>query len=252
MHSAVATQEVEYVLTGAGASLVFGGTHMLPVLLRHWYGGMEQGPFFREQAYLSSCCGAYDELNALLTPEWRSLYNTHEALEGLLTPFFQAGRAGNFLDMFSAANIRLKGGHMQLPLMERMTSAYGMTSLSPLFDERLLDMSFRMPPALKISRGIEKRIIRQAYNKSLPKSIIEQAKSGVDFPARFWLRRECKKYARKILSRRVVKRAGIFNPGRVEELLALAPEQTLPRHERTLWLLVTFELWRQKVLNEKL
>ena len=252
MLSAIAAEEVEYVLNGAGSSLVFGGAHMLPVLLRHWYGGIEQGSFFREQAYLSSCCGAYEELNALLTPEWRSLYNSHEALEGLLTPFFQAGRTENVLDMLSVANIRLKGGHMQLPLMERMTGVYGINSLSPLFDQRLIDMSFRMPPALKISRGIEKRIIRQAYNNFLPKSVLVQPKSGVGFPVHFWLRSECKKYARKILSRRALKRAGIFNPGRVEELLALTPEQTLPRHERTLWLLITFELWRQKVLNEKL
>ena len=252
MLSAIAAEEVEYVLNGAGSSLVFGGTHMLPVLLRHWYGGIKQGPFFCEQAYLSFCGGAYDDLNTLLTPEWRSLYNTHEALEGILTPFFQAGRTENFLDMLSVANIQLKGGHMELPLMERMTGAYGINSLSPLCDERLIDMSFRMPPALKISRGIEKRIIRQAYNRSLPKSILEQPKSGMDFPVHFWLRRECKKYARKILNRRDIKRVGIFNSGRVEELLALTPEQTLPRHERTLWLLITFELWRRKVLNETL
>lgn len=94
--------------------------------------------------------------------------------------------------MLSIANIQLKGGHMQLPLMERMTGAYGINSLSPLFDQRLIDMSFRMDPALKIRRGIEKRIIRQAYNKPLPKSIIERPKSGVDFPAHFWLSRECK------------------------------------------------------------
>ncbi|MCI5166642.1 MAG: hypothetical protein D3903_11240 [Candidatus Electrothrix sp. GM3_4] len=251
MLSAIATEEVKYILNGAGGSLVFGGTHMLPVLLRHWYGGIEQGPFFREQAYLSSCCSAYDDLNALLTPEWRSLYNTHEALEGVLTPFFQTGRAENFLDMLSAANIQLKGGHMQLPLMERMIGAYGLTSLSPLFDKRLIEMSFRMPSALKVSQGIEKRIIRRACKKLLPDGIIKHSKSGVGFPAHFWLRRECKKYARKVLNRRVIKRAGIFNWERVEKLLALTPQQTLPRHERTLWLLITFELWRRKVLNEK-
>jgi asparagine synthase (glutamine-hydrolysing) len=256
MLSATAAKEAEHVLNGAGCSLVFGGAHMLPVLLRHWYGGVEQEPFFREQAYLSSCCGAYGELNALLTPEWRSLYNTHEALEGLLTPFLQTGRTGNFLDMLSAADIRLKGGHMQLPLLERMIGAYGINSLSPLFDDRLIAMSFRMPCALKISRGIEKRIIRRAYNKLLPEILIKRRErpksgSGPGLPSFFWLRGECKKYARKLLSRRNIKRGGIFQPDRVEELLALRPEQTLPRHERTLWLLISFELWRRKVLHEK-
>ncbi|MCI5212439.1 MAG: asparagine synthase, partial [Candidatus Electrothrix sp. ATG2] len=251
MLSAIAAEETEYILNGTGGSLVFGGTHMLPVLLRHWYGGMKQGPFFREQAYLSSSCGAYDEQHALLTPEWRSLYNPHEGLEDLLTPFFQANWTDNLLDKLSAANIQLKAGHMQLPLIERMTGAYGMSFLSPLSDERLIGLSFRMPSALKLSQGLDKGIIRQAYSQSLPNRLIQQGKSGIEFPAHFWLREECKKYARKLLRKRSIKNAGIFNPDRVNELLSLTPEQTLPQHERALWLLISFELWRRKVLNEK-
>lgn len=251
LSASAADQEVEYILNGAGSSLVFGGTHMLPVLLKHCYGGMARGTFFREQAYLSSCHGAYDELNLLLTPEWRSLYNAHEALEGLLTPFFQTERKGNLLDKLSLVNIHLKGGHIELPLMERMTGAHGITSLSPLFDERLIALSFRMSSALKLRHGLDKRILRQAYSRSLPEDLLKQPRTGIKFPRHFWLHKDCAKYARKILNKRAVKKAGIFNPKRIEELLALRPEQTLPQHERTLWLLLTFELWRKTVLNEK-
>ncbi|MCI5210419.1 MAG: hypothetical protein D3910_16890, partial [Candidatus Electrothrix sp. ATG2] len=228
------------------------GTHMLPVLLRHWYGGVNQNPYFREQVYLSSCCGAYDDLNALLTPEWRNLYNAHEELEAFLTPFFRHDEGDNFLDKLSVANIQLQAGHMHFPLMERMTGAYGVSSLSPLSDERLIALSFRLPSALKFRRGSEKEIIRQAYSQALPNWLIKRTKSGVEFPTHFWLRKECKKYARQILGKRAIKRAGIFNPNRVEELLSLKREQTLPQHERALWLLISFELWRRKVLNEKI
>ncbi len=252
MLSALAAEQVDYILNGIGGFLVFGGTHMLPVALRHWCGGVEQGTYSREQAYLSSCCGAYDGLNALLTPEWRSLYNAHEALEGLVTPFFQDDQAETLFDQIALANIQLKGGHMQLPLLEKMTGRYGMTPLAPFFDERLIALSLRMPSVLKLYHGIEKGLVRQTYRSVLPKNIIQKNQTGVRLPCHFWLRKECKKYARNILRKKIIKRVGIFNYDRVEELLALTPEQTMPWHERTLWLLITFELWRRSVQEEKM
>ena len=140
---------------------------------------------------------------------------------------------------------------MQLPLMERMIGAHGLTSLSPLFDERLLSMSFRMPSALKLNQGLEKILLRRAYSSLLPRDIIEHPIPGTAFPARFWQRGECKKYARKVLNKRSLNRAGIFNPEKIKDLLSLTPAQVRPQHDQVLWLLLTFELWRRKVLNDK-
>ncbi|MCI5148020.1 MAG: hypothetical protein D3916_01185 [Candidatus Electrothrix sp. MAN1_4] len=249
MLSAIASEDVEYLLNGAGGSLVFGGIDLLSVLLRYWYRGADQGCYCREQAYLSSCCAAYNDLNVLLTPEWRSLYTAHEALEGLLTPFFQSDQTESFLNQLAVANIELKGGHMQLPLLNRMTGAYGLTPLTPLFDDRLIALSLRMPAALRLCQGREKGLIREVYHSALPQHIIKTPQAGIRFPCHFWFRRECKKYARRILRKRAIKRAGIFNSEQVEALLAFNPEQAIPQHERTLWLLITFELWRREVLE---
>ncbi|MCI5131599.1 MAG: hypothetical protein D3904_08755, partial [Candidatus Electrothrix sp. EH2] len=109
MLSAIAAKEVDYVFNGEGGDPVFGGPKNIPMLLQHWYGGIERGPLFREQAYLASYRRAYDDLEYLITPEWRSQYSSHEALEGLLTPFFMAQQPENFLDKLCAINIRLKG-----------------------------------------------------------------------------------------------------------------------------------------------
>ena len=109
------------MFNGEGGDPVFGGPKNIPMLIQHWYGGIERGPLFREQAYLASYCRAYDDLEDLLTPEWRKQYSSHDALEGLLTPFFQARQPENFLDKLCAINIRLKGAHLILPKVERMT-----------------------------------------------------------------------------------------------------------------------------------
>jgi asparagine synthase (glutamine-hydrolysing) len=251
MLSDIAAQEVDYVFTGAGGDPVFGGGNTIPMLLGHWYGGVERGSFFREQAYLSACGRAYDNLNQLLTPEWRGLYNSHEALEGMLTPFFQSGRPENFLDKLCAVNICLQGGHMRLPKMERMAGAHGLTPLSPLFDERLIELSFRMPSTLKVRRGMAQIILRQTYKDALPERILTRPDTRMEksmrFPVHFWFRKELKSYARKILSRREIRRAGIFNPDRVNELLRFDPERSRAQDGLTLWMLITFELWRRQL-----
>ncbi|MCI5138057.1 MAG: asparagine synthase, partial [Candidatus Electrothrix sp. AR1] len=251
MLSAIAAKEVDYVFNGEGGDPVFGGPKNIPMLVQHWYGGIERGPLFREQAYLASYRRAYDDLEDLLTPEWRNQYSSHDALEGLLTPFFQARQPENFLDKLCAINIRLKGAHLILPKVERMTGAHGLTPLSPLFDERLIELSFRMPSTLKLRQGVEKVIMKLAYKDMLPETIIVRPKSGMRVPVHFWFRKDLRRYARKILSRREVKRAGIFNPDRVVELLNYDTEHGQPRHGLKLWMLITFELWRRMVGNEE-
>ncbi|CAK8713414.1 Asparagine synthase (Glutamine-hydrolysing) [Candidatus Electrothrix aarhusensis] len=251
MLSAIASKEVDYVFNGEGGDPVFGGPKNIPMLVQHWYGGIERGPLFREQAYLASYCRAYDDLEDLLTPEWRSQYSSHDALEGLLTPFFQARQPENFLDKLCAINIRLKGAHLILPKVERMTGAHGLTPLSPLFDERLIELSFRMPSTLKLRQGVEKVIMKLAYKDMLPETIITRPKSGMRVPVHFWFRKDLRKYAHKILSRREVKRAGIFNPDRVQALLNYDTEHGQPRHGLKLWMLITFELWRRMIWKER-
>ena len=250
MLSAIAAKEVDYVFNGEGGDPVFGGPKNIPMLLQHWYGGIERGPLFREQAYLASYRRAYDDLEDLLTPEWRSQYSSHEALEGLLTPFFTAQQPENFLDKLCAINIRLKSAHLILPKVERMTGAHGLTPLSPLFDERLIELSFRMPSELKLRHGVEKVIMKLAYKDLLPKEIIARPKSGMRVPVHFWFRKDMRRYAHKILSKREVKRAGIFNPDRVKELLNYDTERGQPRHGLKLWMLITFELWRRMIWKE--
>ena len=70
------------------------------------------------KAYLASYRRAYTELDHLLTPEFRAA--AAMTLEGLLTPFFTAERPWSFLHKLLSINIRLKGGNLILPKVERM------------------------------------------------------------------------------------------------------------------------------------
>jgi asparagine synthase (glutamine-hydrolysing) len=242
-------RDVSWVWNGEGGDPLFGGPKNIPMMLHHWYGGIEREPGFRERAYLASYRRGYEEWPRLLTPEWERKIDPARDLEGLLTPFFDAERPRAFLNKLSAINIRLKGAHLILPKVDRMAGASRLTMLSPLFDEELVRLAFRMPPRAKLDGGVEKLVMKRAYRDLLPPEVLLRPKSGMRVPVHFWFQGEMKSYAKKLLSPRELERAGIFNPARVAKLLAYNTDEGPGRYGLRLWMLMTFEIWRRIVVE---
>lgn len=246
----VARQGYRWVFNGEGGDPCFGGPKNLPMLLQHWYGGVEKTPNFREKLYLASYRRAYEEMDHLLTPEWRQQIDPVSDLEAILTPFFETDRPPRFLDKLLAINMRLKGAHLILPKVERMLAAAGLTPLSPLFDERMMQLAFALPGHLKLRGGIEKVILKEAFAGRVPQAVIDRPKSGMRVPVHFWFQGELRRYAHKILSPRQVKAAGIFRPERVKQLLQYRTDEGPGRFGLRLWMLLTLELWRRMVFDK--
>ncbi len=243
--------EHRVVLNGEGGDPCFGGPKNLPMLLQHWYGDPDRRDTFREEAYLASYRRAYEEIGRLLTPEAAREVESQRDLVGVLQPFFRGPRPVHFLNKLMAINIRLKGAHLILPKVERMLAASGITPLSPLFSEEMVRLSMQLPPRLKLSRGVEKVILKRAFASRLPASVIERPKSGMRVPVHFWFQGEMRRYARSILSSKAVRAAGIFQPQRVKQLLDYSTEEGPGRYGLRLWMLLTFELWRRIVIERE-
>ena len=245
----LASREGAAVYNGEGGDPCFGGPKNIPIMLHHWYGGLEPRRNDLERAYLTSYRRAYEELPRLLAPEWLERIDFRTDLEGILTPFFKDPGPDLLLHRMLAANIRLKGAHLILPKVERMLAAHGVVPLSPLFDEKLIRLAFSLPPRLILSQGVEKVILKRAYAGRLPEPVLHRPKSGMRVPVHFWFQGELKRYARRILNRRALRRAGIFNPERVQQILKYDIEESRGRYGIRLWMLVTFEIWRRLVVE---
>ena len=112
-------------------------------------------------------------------------------------------------------------------------------------------LAFAMPEQLKLRDGIEKVVLKKAYASRLPAEVIERPKSGMRVPVHSWFQGPLRRTARRLLSRRRLKRAGIFDPDRVRQLMDYSIEQGPGRYGLRLWMLVTFEIWREIVLEGK-
>lgn len=245
-----AAKDVQWLYNGEGGDPCLGGPKNIFMLLNHWY-GVSKEKNFREKMYLSSYKRAYHELPHLLTPDFLSQINQEESLEGVLTPFFNTSSPKYFLNKLLAINVRLKGAHLILPKVDRMAGAWGLIPLSPFFDEELIELCFSLPPKLKVSGGLEKIILKEVYKNRLPKEVIFRPKSGMRVPVHFWLQKEMKSYARKILSPKNLKKTEIFNPSRVKQLLDYNIEEGPGRYGLKLWMLITFEIWRRIVIEKE-
>ena len=171
----VAANEAPWVLNGEGGDPVFGGPKNLPMLLAHWYPTLD-GPHARESQYLATWRRAGEDVQELLHPDLRALIDIERDLISIIRPYFAADRPTHFLNKLMILNMRLKGAHLILPKVDRMLGAFALTPLSPLFDRRVIELSLRTPPQAKLRHGIEKWVLKQAYQDVLPREVITREK----------------------------------------------------------------------------
>ena len=243
----VAGQGITQVFNGEGGDPLFGGPKNLPMMLNHWYGGVDHSPGFRERRYLESYRRGFEELTHVLSPEWLAMINEQRDLHAPLTPFFES--EGPFLHKLLAINTQLKGAHLILPKVERMLAASGINPLSPLFTQDMIRLAFASPPRAKLQRGVEKWLMKEAYRDALPHEIIERPKSGMRVPVHFWFKGPLRRYAHSILDQRSLRQCGIFNADRVQKWLSYDIDQPNGRYGLRIWMILTFEIWRRIVID---
>ncbi len=108
--AAHASKDVRYVFNGDGGDPCFGGPKNIPMMLHHWYGGLDRGPNFRERHYLESDPRAWDDIQFLLSDDVRQQIHMERDLDGVFAPYLRTHRPKLFLNRLTSINIREKGG----------------------------------------------------------------------------------------------------------------------------------------------
>lgn len=250
--SEAASKATSIVLNGEGGDPCFGGPKNIPMILSLIYGahGGSADDRWLERDYLLSYRKCFNDIRQILTPDVWKQSGGEEALTEIVAPFFRAPVPRSFLNKLMAINIRLKGANLILVKVDKMSSANGLLALAPLFSRRIIEGSMRCPPWLKLEGNVEKAVLKKAVQDVVPAPIIERPKSGMMVPVRFWFQGEMRRYAKKTLSRKNLLKTGLFDPKYVKSLLnyEVADLHGL-RYGMKLWMLVTFMLWRDQMLE---
>jgi asparagine synthase (glutamine-hydrolysing) len=104
---------------------------------------------------------------------------------------------------------------------DRMAMAHGVEGRFPFLDHRVVEFAARIPPTMKMKVLNEKYILKRAVAGLVPPSVLSRPKQpyrAPDIPSFFGAHPA--PYLDQYLSERAVRDAGLFDPGRVTQLVA--------------------------------
>jgi asparagine synthase (glutamine-hydrolysing) len=126
---------------------------------------------------------------------------------------------------------------------DHMSMAHGLEIRLPLLDQRLVRLAAAMPPGLKIGRGDNKAILREAARDLVPGKIIRRPKMGFIFPMDIWAHTVLRDVIASVFTRDAIERRGYFRYEPVRRLY----DRFLEGRERffRVWNLAALELWHR-------
>jgi asparagine synthase (glutamine-hydrolysing) len=121
----------------------------------------------------------------------------------------------------------------------------------PLLDDRLAELSGRIPAALKL-KGFEKRyIFKQAMKDILPQKVLYKKKHGFGVPLAKWLLENprMKQLMNDMMHDPLTRQRGYFRAGFFEKLMELHRRQ--PNfYGEIVWYLVALEMWHRQHMQK--
>ncbi|HEU4655320.1 MAG TPA: asparagine synthase-related protein [Steroidobacteraceae bacterium] len=242
----------DYLLTGMGADLLFGGmprhkvlwmAEVMPILrkdLLAFFESTQTGePSKRPIARLMTSLYYRGGL-----PPAPSVVNCERSYE----PELLAEPGPEFINRC----LMLDGQEptsRTLARIERPLQAYGLDYGSPFLDKSVIQFAFTMPSDLKIRRGTQKYILRQAMKpymsdelRRAPKELMRMQQGG-EFARTLQL------LADRYLSSERVKRRGFFEMEHLERIRRACRNRYHPETAMRLWTAIVTEIWAEIYLD---
>ncbi len=231
-----AKKETNIILNGEGGDPCFGGPKNQPMLLNQLYGG-ETSQQTIENAYLMSFQKCASDLPKLLQARvWNTVKNEPTVFaEDLFS-------SAQYLNRLMAINIKFKGADHILTKVNNLTRSGNLEGRSPLFDQRIVELSMSIPPQYKLAGSEEKAVLKEAVKDLLPEAIIKRPKSGMMVPVQLGFHNYWRRDARKLLLNRNSDLAPYLNQEALKDLLEFRGD-VWRRFGVKLWLLVSLEIW---------
>ena len=135
-----------------------------------------------------------------------------------------------------------------LMLTDKMTMAVSLECRVPILDQRLVELSARMPTKFKIHGRQLKHILKVAFNDILPDDILHRKKRGFGAPMGAWVKGALSPLMKYILSKESIQARGIFDWEEVERTIVLH-EANREDHTDHLLALMNFEIWSRMYLD---
>jgi asparagine synthase (glutamine-hydrolysing) len=278
--SRFARQHVKVVLTGDGGDELFGGyrRYVYDNLSRHYRilpdlitrrlapAVVGQLPRLRRSKKALATLGIQDPARRyaswlrVFTPELLSEILDSDVRESLgghdpaahysrLYGGLNGDTADDHLNRLMHVDVKSWLVDMYMEKTDKATMAASLEARLPLLDHRLVELAFAVPGSHKIKGLSTKRILKRAVADLVPESVLRKPKHGFEVPTDPWFKGDLKSWAFEVLLDDKARGRGYFKPAGVERLWK---QHVSGRHvwDAQLWLLLNFELWHRRFIDE--
>ena len=139
--------------------------------------------------------------------------------------------------------------------LDRMSMAHSIEARVPFLDHRMVELSSKIPPRLKLKGLNEKFILKKAMIKKIPKEILKRKKQRFFVPLDFWFKKDLDYITDNLFLESEFLRKN-FNKGFILKLLDYqksSSHKTILKHNqllrlyypRQIWSLLTFAMWHK-------
>ena len=232
----LAKNHTDVILNGEGGDPCFGGPKNQPMLLNQLYES-ESHQQEIEKSYLLSFKKCAQDLPKLLKPEVGNAVKNEPTVfrEDLFS-------SEEYLNRLMGINIKFKGADHILTKVNNLTRSANLEGRSPLFDQRIVELSMEIPPQYKLAGAVEKAVLKEAVKDLLPEVIINRPKSGMMVPVQLGFNQYWRRDARRLLLNKNSAIAPYLNREALKDLLEFRGD-VWRRFGIKLWLLVSLEIW---------
>lgn len=211
----------------------------LDFLLKQFARGLGHPPDVQAQILMGGFTRS--EQARLLTPAVQAACAEFNPYDDIVEIMAAAPR--HSVDRLSYHHCKLYLAGRTLVKMDRATMATGVEARAPFLDHTFAELACSVPARLKFKGWTTKSLLKRALAGRVPDAILQRRKQGFGVPIGRWLRGPLRPLLEDVLHRDRLRRVGLFSPEAVNRLVRehVAGEQN---HQRSLWTLLAFELWR--------
>jgi asparagine synthase (glutamine-hydrolysing) len=167
-----------------------------------------------------------------------------------LQNLYDNSAASDLRNGLAAVDFRTQLAEEFLFMTDRFSMAHGLEARVPFLDHLLVELVFRIPPAMRTKAGDLKYLFKRAIGDLLPAPLLTARKRGFVIPTKLWLRSELRPLVERLLHPERLHHQDLFD-SKFYDSFVLPHLEARADFTAQVWAALMFQIWHLIFVEQK-